>query len=265
MTDAETHLALLDGEDAAKNWLTVGRVLSALERQSRAGPSGKLWQDIVQERLEKAGHPVSTGHLYKIRRAYQVLEELAPEAVNQEPPPRISAIEVAERLHRFDPEAGKQALQDALGPKPVPYVDLKKRYDEVLEAKPELKSARHIAWEKRKPDGPPSEKGGDKPEAASGSAPTKVELGHLSEVPQPPDDIRRASGEFAEKTWREAWSMAKHQFEKRIDELQQKILSLEDELDLTKEENRLNQEEVDNLARKVREMRGYYPEDFEDY
>lgn len=261
MTDAETHLVLLDGE-AATNWLTVGRVLSALERQSRAGPSGKLWQDIVQERLEKADHPVSTGHLYKIRRAYQVLEELAPMAVNQEPPPRISAIEVAERLHRLDPEAGKQALQDALGPKPVPYVDLKRRYDEALEAKPELKSARHIAWEKRKPDASPSEKGGDRPEAASGSEPTKAELGHLPEVPQPPDDIRRASGELAEQTWREAWNMAKHQFETRIDELQQEVLSLREELDLKKEENRLYQEEVDNLVRKVQELREYDPEYF---
>lgn len=262
MTDAETYLTRLDG-DAGTNWLTVGGVLSALEHRSRAGPAGKLWQDIVQERLEKAGHPVSTGHLYKIRRAYQVLEELAPEAVRQEPPPRISSIEIAERLHRLDPQAGKQALQDALGPKPASYVSLKKRYDEALEANPELKSARHIAWERRKPDGSPPESG-DRAETSSGGKSIQMGAEPLSVVPQLPDDIQRASDELTKKTWNVAWTMAKHQSETQINELQQDVLSLRKELDLTKEENGMLQEEIDILARKVRELRGNYPEDFED-
>lgn len=237
------------------NWLVVGGVLSALERQARANPAGKLWQDIVQERLERAGHPVSTGHLYKIRRAYQVLEELAPEAVNQEPPPRISSIEVVERLYRLDPQAGKQALRDALGPKPTSYVSLKQRYDEALEEKPELKSARHIAWEKRKPDGSAPESD-DKSSIVSGSAPKQVWPEHLSEVPQVPPDIRKASEHLAEKVWSLAWNQANRQFEATINKLRNDVLSLQKELESEQEENGLLQEDLDELARRYREWRG---------
>lgn len=235
--DAETDLALLDGAAGGASWLTVGRVLNALERRSRAAPSGSVWQDIVRERLEKAGHPISTGHLYKIRRAHQFLQECAPEAVNQEPPPKISSVEVAERLYRLDPEAGKRALHDVLGPKPVPYVDIKKRYEEALAAKPEMKSARHIAWDKRKPDVSGEELEGAGVSVGSGA----------------PDDIREISRELAESVW----GLASRKFQNQIEGLQEKVSALEEELESLKEDNRILQEEAESLALMVRELRGY--------
>ena len=259
MMDTETHLAMLDG-DAAKNWLTVGQVLTALERQSRAAPSGKLWQDIVRERLAQAGHPVSNSHLYKIRRGYQLLEELAPEALNQDPPPRVSAVDVAERLYRLDPEAGTQALHDTLGARPVTYVELKKRYEEALKEKPELKSSRHIGWEKRKPDSAAPE-GSGKGQTGSSDASLQAAREHLSEMPKPPADLQQAAGELAERAWRTAWGMAREHYRTRIEELQQKALALGEKLEHAREENRRLQERNDILAKELRELRGDGPED----
>lgn len=248
MVDAETYLRLLDGE-AAGNWLLVGHVLSALEQHSLASPNGALWQDAIKERLEKAGHPVSTGHLYKIRRAHQFIQELAPTAVSQTPPPKISAVEVAERLHRLDPEAGKQALQDVLGPKPAAYVEIKKRYDQALEAKPEMKSARHLAWEKRKPDAPLSEFRSRAEGVFSGSekGASAEELG----IVDLPDDIQQLFGDMVEMLWASAWSKASKMFSLKVDELGLKVKQLEEELELQQEENRLLQEECKSLARMV--------------
>lgn len=255
MLDAETHLRALDGDTAA-SWLTVGRVLSALERQSRAAPSGSPWQDIVRERLERAGQPVSTGHLYKIRRAHQFLEECAPEAVTQDPPPRISSVEVAERLYRLDPEAGKQALHDILGPKPITYLDIKKRYEGVLEAKPEMKSARHIAWDRRKPDDGSL---GSEARTDSTAHPPKAVAEHTAprDVPKLPAAIGQISGDLAEVAWRYAWKLAQTTFEAQTAELQERVAALEEELGLLKEDNRMLQEEAENLARKVEELGGY--------
>lgn len=256
MLDAETHLRALDGDTAA-SWLTVGRVLSALERQSRAAPSGSPWQDIVRERLEKAGQPVSAGHLYKIRRAHQFLEECAPEAVTQDPPPRISSVEVAERLYRLDPEAGKQALHDILGPKPITYMDIKRRYEALLEARPEMKSARHIGWDKRKPDGHSSE-ARDRTDRSTGEAQSKAEEADACDAPKPPAAIRQISEDLAEVTWKAAWNLARAAFEAQAAELQRRVAALEEERDLLKEDNRVLQEEAENLARKIEELGGYY-------
>lgn len=253
MTDAEAHLARLDGPTAG-NWVAIGQTLTALEQQSRADASGRPWQDVVLGRLEQSGHPVSPGHLYKIRRAFVFLNEFAPEAVNQTPPPKISAVEIAERLRRLDPDAGRQALQDALGPNPTPYVSLKKRYDEALKAQPEMKSARHVAWEKRKPTDSESVHHDEEKHAKHSSA---MPAGSDHNVPLPPNELRKEANDIVQKTWLSAWSKAQEQYSEVIEELKAKVASLEEELELAHEEERLYKEEIAILKRQVYEFRGY--------
>lgn len=252
MTDAEAHLARLDGP-AAGNWVAIGQTLTALEQQSRADASGRPWQDVVLDRLEQSGHPVSPGHLYKIRRAFAFLSELAPEAVNQTPPPKISAVEIAERLKRLDADAGKQALQDALGPNPTPYISLKKRYDEALKAQPEMKSARHVAWEKRKPTGSESIRHDQAKRTTHG---TVTPAGSDRDVPQLPNGLQREASDLVQKTWLSAWNKAQEKYSEMVKELKDKVASLEEELELAHEEDRLNKEENKNLAREIRDLRG---------
>lgn len=255
--EAEDTLKQLDDADVS-DWVTIGRVLTSLENRSRTEPSGRPWQEVVKERLSKLGGTISSGKLYKIRRAYRFLEEVRPDALSLKTPPRISSVEVSERLYRLEEDAGRQALADALGPKPAPYVGLKQRYDDALAANPEMRTPRHVAWEARRRSQSTSD------EEASNARAEPVSQGNIPPpempVPEPPDlpgQYREGLQGLLAMVWRDAWRAAERRFKAEHDELKRKIAAQAAELDVAQEEARLAHEEVQVLADKVRLLRGY--------
>ena len=133
----------------AENWVDVAQMLVELETVSLASPSGRAWPDLLLERLEELGSPISISHLYKMRRGLSFLKAHAPAGTDMHKlrTVKVSAVEVAERLFRIDPEQGKKALEDALSG--TPYIDLRARYKEALVSKPEMRSPRQLAWARR--------------------------------------------------------------------------------------------------------------------
>jgi hypothetical protein len=260
-TEAEKYLRKLHG-DGAKNWIVIGYVLSKLEKYSRSSAAGRPWQEVVRARLADAGFTVSGGHMYKIRRAYKFLEEQNVDALHLKAVPKISSIEIAERLFRIDEEAGRSALSDALAEVPTPYVDLKKRYENFLKAKPEMKSPRQLAWEARRSSSKASEKATETVKQGQESEDIEQKVGGRS-VPNIPEEILEAAQCHAQEMWRAGWEAAESHFKPEIEGLR-RLLSLQlEEKSLLEQELKDHQAEIQVLARKIKDLRGY-PEDFDD-
>jgi hypothetical protein len=230
-------------QEQAGNWVTVGRLLFELEAHSRSDSSGKPWQDALRETLTKLGTPISTGHLYKVRRAYAFLHEHAQTDVKWAiaQPPKISSVEVAERLYRVDAQEGLKALADALRPDPIPYVDLKKRYDEALKTRPEMKSPRQVAWETRR-------KASSTPKASEENATGAIEqreeaLSEPDETSGPSATLQKKASTLLGQAWKAGWDAATEHYEPELDELRETV--------------RDQQEEIAVLVEKVHDLRGY--------
>lgn len=263
--EIEERLLSLTHDDA-KNWIVIGRLLLDLEAHSRADPAGRPWQDVVRSRLEELDASISSGHIYKVRRAIAFLIEHAPEAIasGSASQPKISAIEVAERLYRLDPEAGKKALDDVVGPNPVTYVELQKRYNDALEANPEMKSPRQAAWEiRRKTDKvPASETRG--PSAPLPNTPEGRMSGDLDRhQPEPSPTLRKKHEETLSEAWIEGHRAAKQKYAAEKSALKNTIEAQAEELAADAIEIRDLRNEIVVLSKQIRELRGYYPEDFE--
>lgn len=151
MDNADSILAELSNQQAS-DWFEVGLALSRLEALSKTSPAGRPWHTVLGERLKELGAPVSSGHLYKIRRAFNFLQTHAPPDTTSRELRRvgISSVEVAERLFNLDEEQGRAALDGILKPHPETYVELQRRYEAAIAASPESRSAKQLAWEKRK-------------------------------------------------------------------------------------------------------------------
>jgi hypothetical protein len=157
--DTPTTSALPELTEAlASDWRNVGRILTTLEKTGRIAADGEQWINKVKEKLDAIGHPMSTGHLHKVRRAYDFLSSSIRMLGIPEENSRIakvSSIEIAERLYQIDAKAGSEALEACLNlAKPATAAEIKKIYDSYLEKHPAKKSAMHAAWEQRKKASP---------------------------------------------------------------------------------------------------------------
>lgn len=137
-----------------EDWLTIGRVLSQLELLSRASDTGSSWQNVVADVLESGGTKMSPGHLHKIRRVYGFMEKgmkhlgLPFEEMSFA---KLSSVEVAERLFRIDADAGYAALAACLRPQnPAKLTEIKALYDQHLASHPERMSPRQLGWRARR-------------------------------------------------------------------------------------------------------------------
>ncbi|TCP58750.1 hypothetical protein EV663_11716 [Rhodovulum bhavnagarense] len=229
--DAEEKLNALSRE-AADSWLEIGRVLLELEALSRTAPAGKSWIDMLRERLDELDAPVSIGHMHKIRRAAAFLHQHAPETleVGSSTPPRISSVEIAERLYRLDPDAGLRALADATAANPVPYVELKKMYDAALETRPEMKSPRQVAWEARKKAVPAPDQA-----APSVSSEDSADEQTSAQESGPPKKFQKKLEGLLSNVWKDGWQAAKQQDAAENDALRSRIQKLEGQLETVTE------------------------------
>jgi hypothetical protein len=262
--EIERRLKTLTRDDA-KNWIVVGCLLLDLEAQSRADPAGLPWQDVVKNRLEELGVSISTGHIYKIRRAVGFLIEHAPDASRLEntSPPKISAIEVAERLYRLDPDAGKKALSDAVGPDPVTYVELQRRYGDALKANPEMKSPRQIAWEGRRN----SEKTSiaDVKESSHFLPNTTEKINAPSDQhgSGPSATVRKKHEKLLSEAWAEGHRAAEQKYASLISALRNAIETQAEEIMTSALEIQDLEGENAVLAKQIRELRGDYSENLD--
>lgn len=146
-------------------------MLIGLEKSGRTAPDGEQWIYKVQAKLNAVGHPVSQGHMYKVRRAFEflssgmeLLEIDEANAINA----KISSIEIAERLYQRDAREGLDALAACLDQKhPATAAEIKKRYDIFVEQHPEKKTAMDAAWDQRKKGDDPKTKSNRKVKDAS--------------------------------------------------------------------------------------------------
>lgn len=263
--EIEDRLASLTHDDA-KNWIVIGRLLLDLEAHSRADPAGHPWQDVVRRRLEELDASISSGHIYKIRRAVGFLTEHAPDALSPEnpSPPKISAIEVAERLYRLDPDAGKKALSDVVGQNPVTYVELQKRYNDALEANPEMKSPRQAAWEiRRQADKVPGSEARGTAAPLHNASEEGMSGGSDQYNSEPSPILRRKHEELLLEVWTEGHRAAEQKYAAEVSALQNTIEAQAKELAAATVEIQDLENEIVVLAKQIRELRGYYPEDFE--
>lgn len=153
MERGESLLAELTPENAG-DWRLIGSVMKRLSSTSEVSPEGRLWHDVVLQVLEERGHPISSSHLHRIRRAYSFLEAgMQARGIPQERASiaRISSVDLAERLFQMDAEAGFDALEACLDPRRrATKADIQVRYEEYLSAHPEKKQPMQVAWERRK-------------------------------------------------------------------------------------------------------------------
>lgn len=138
----------------AGQWQRVGAVLRDLERISPVSGDGRTWHEVVRARLDELGHPVSPGHLHKVRRSHAFLSEgirhlgLAEADAARA---RIASVETAERLHQIDADEGWAALRDCLDPaSPATQAQVRARLDAYLEAHPDRRTPKQVAWARRR-------------------------------------------------------------------------------------------------------------------
>ena len=153
MKDATLILSTLTPENAG-DWQLVGRVMSELNSVSEVTPAGGTWHDVLLEALAERGNPISSGHLYRIRRAFDFLKNgMAARGIPKERAAlaKISSLDQAERLFQLDREAGLAALEACLDIKnPATKADIQKLYENYLDNHPEKKTPMQVAWERRK-------------------------------------------------------------------------------------------------------------------
>lgn len=239
MQPAESILAKLKS-DTAGHWQAVGKVLLDLEGISGVSRSGETWPEVIVERLAALGHPVSQGHLYKVRRGFafaaRALHHLGlPEEVLERA--KIGAVDLAERLYRLDADAGYSALKACVDEQsPATASDIKKLYDRFLESHPERRNPKQVAWvERKKHTAQDAKLATDDSAAASGDDVPKVG----SPEDNAPVDL-----------WPDAkpWLPALQPVIMRLRDLEEDIRARDEHIRLLEEEN-------EELRRAVREAR----------
>ena len=153
MERGEGLLAEITPENAG-DWRVIGSVMKRLSSTSEVSPEGRLWHDVMLQVLQERGHPISSSHLHRIRRAYSFLEAgMEARGIPRERTSiaKISSVDLAERLFQMDAEAGFDALEACLDPRRrATKADIQARYEEYLSAHPEKKQPMQVAWERRK-------------------------------------------------------------------------------------------------------------------
>jgi hypothetical protein len=153
MKDATVILSTLTPENA-DDWQLVGKVMHELNGISEIAPTGGTWHDVLLETLAERGKPISSGHLHRIRRAFDFLKNgMVERRIPKERAAlaKISSLDQAERLFQLDHEAGLDALEACLDVKnPATKTDIQKLYESYLANHPEKKTPMQVAWERRR-------------------------------------------------------------------------------------------------------------------
>lgn len=153
MDDPAEILAELTAENSG-DWQFVGNAMRRLNQISEVSSKGRPWHDVMLDALAAKGHSMSSGHLHRIRRAFDFLEEGMRERsipIERTNLAKISSLDQAERLFQLNREAGLDALEACLDIKnPATKADIQKRYEDYLALHPEKKTPMQAAWDRRR-------------------------------------------------------------------------------------------------------------------
>lgn len=183
-----------------KTWLAIGDALHALESRDAKTFDGRPWHVVLQLFLEEQGLSVTGGHLNKVRRVHRFVRNNVEQEVSDSdltaPQVQFSALEMAERLHTLDHDAGAEALKDCLGG--LKFGTMRDRYETFREEQPELLPPRQRAWMRKRSEQEAGLATNVAHDDDAASAPS-------SHTPAPSDIVHRLSEEFAQKLWHEAY------------------------------------------------------------
>lgn len=136
-------------------WLAIGDALAELEELSARAENGRSWQQFLLDDLEAQGHQVTAGHLHKLKRVrnfvrrYRGQRNLTDAQIYRA---QISALEIAERLHKLDADAGWKMFDECLDG--LSFADAKRRYDKFQDGHQDVLPPRHAAWRKKREAAP---------------------------------------------------------------------------------------------------------------
>lgn len=132
-------------------WLAIGDALAELEELSVRAENGRSWQQFLLDDLEAQGHQVTAGHLHKLKRVrnfvrrYPGQRNLSDAQIYKA---QISALEIAERLHTLDADAGWKMFEECLDG--LSFADAKRRYDKFQDEHQDVLPPRQAAWRKKR-------------------------------------------------------------------------------------------------------------------
>ena len=177
-----------------KTWLAIGDALHDLEAREAKTRDGRPWHIILQLFLEKHALSVTGGHINKVRRVHKFVRNNVEQGISDTnltaPQVQFSALEMAERLHTLDHDAGVGALKECL--EGLTFGAMRDRYESFREARPEMLPPRQRAWM-------------DKRMKQDKSGATSVAQHQDEAFPVPAEIIHRLSQGFAQDLWREAY------------------------------------------------------------
>jgi hypothetical protein len=177
-----------------KTWLAIGDALHGLEARDAKTLDGRPWHVVLQLFLEEQGLSVSSGHINKVRRVHKFVRNNVEQSISDTdltaPQVQFSALEMAERLHTLDHEAGVAALKECL--KGLTFGAMRDRYESFREARPEMLPPRQRAWL-------------DKRMKQDAESATSVAQRQDAIPAMPSNTIHRLSQGFAQELWREAY------------------------------------------------------------
>lgn len=234
MDDPAVILSALTPENAGE-WQHIGDLMRRLNQISEVSVEGRPWHDVMLEMLAANGQPMSSGHLHRIRRAFDFLAEgMAERGIPKERASlaKISSLDQAERLFQLDREAGLDALEACLDiKKPATKLEIQKRYEDYLAAHPEKKTPMQAAWDRRR---------------SKQDTPVEVDAAHVvkAEATTITTMLRTISDYVTDLE-----TAARLDAEK-IAELEQEVQDVRAELTRTKEHLQILSEEFDDLRRK---------------
>lgn len=235
MIDPEVILSELTSENAG-DWQCVGDMMRRLNRISEVSAEGRPWHDVMLEALAANGHQISSGHLHRIRRAFDFLDEgMRERGIPRERArlAKISSLDQAERLSQLDRDAGLDALEACLDiKKPATKDEIQKRYEDFLATHPEKKTPMQAAWEHRRSKKETTAAAADVVRPA-GTQEASVAT-TLRTIADHVTDLETASGEDAA----------------RIAELERELLDVNAELTETKQTLQIVLEELEDIRKK---------------
>lgn len=144
----EEILERLFKEEHRSRWLVLGEVVRDLEEQFSVSAPQISWLRVAVNKLSEKYEPLGMSYAYKLIRTYKFLTRIALnkpefEPVNFDGCP-LGAIEIATRIHKFDPFACERALLNIKDGASA--ADVMKLYDAAKSRSDGSNDARNNAW-----------------------------------------------------------------------------------------------------------------------
>jgi hypothetical protein len=260
-------------------WLAIGDALAQLEDLSVRSENGRSWLEFLLEDLAAQGHQITAGHIHKLKRVrnfvrrYPGKRQLTDTDIYKA---QISALEIAERLHRLDADAGWKMFEECLNG--LSFADAKRQYDKFQDEHQDVLPPRQAAWlKKRKFDHEETDADGPKHDVSRAvqalhpkqHSKSDKDLSLISvasthrtkpaTAPSPSgisDEISQQMSELLDRAWQDGRATAFRETQQTIANRDARIKELLEEVALYKEEAEELEVQMQITVKKYRECMG---------